>query len=126
METENNHHSGYTVGLIYRFGKTDQEGESPSDEDRDGVNDDADECPETPRRAKVDEKGCALDVSDSDKDGVGAYKDECPESPEGVEVAENGCPVDEDEDGIADYIDRCPGTPEGLRVNLEGCVDMAR
>lgn len=61
-----------------------------ADSDGDGVTDDKDKCPDTPRGAKVDMNGCALD---SDKDGVPDYKDKCPNTPMGVKVDADGCPI---------------------------------
>jgi OOP family OmpA-OmpF porin len=90
----------------------------PLDSDGDGVPDYLDECPNTPRGVKVDEKGCPLD---SDGDGVPDYKDECPNTPRGVIVDGKGCPLDSDGDGVPDYKDECPGTPKGATVDSRGC-----
>ena len=60
------------------------------DSDGDGVKDGADECPDTPKGAPVDAKGCALD---SDNDGVIDLLDECPGTPEGFKVDAGGCPM---------------------------------
>lgn len=85
------------------------------DSDGDGVPDRADQCPNTPKGAKVDAKGCPLD---SDGDGVFDGLDKCPGTPAGVKVNADGCPLDTDGDGIPDYLDKCPtvpapGTPDG-------------
>ncbi len=61
-----------------------------NDSDGDGVTDDNDRCPGTPRNIQVDMHGCPLD---SDKDGVSDYKDACPDTPEGTTVDAKGCPV---------------------------------
>ena len=61
--------------------------EKESDNDRDGVPDDVDECPDTPPFYHVDAKGCPVD---SDGDGVVDNEDYCPNVP-GVRVY-NGCP----------------------------------
>ncbi|MEK7989646.1 MAG: OmpA family protein [Thiotrichaceae bacterium] len=92
------------------------------DSDGDGVNDDKDECPNTPRGVEVDEKGCPVDT---DGDGVADINDDCPnntprEISRGVDA--NGCPRDSDMDGIADFKDRCPGTPYGETVDQYGCA----
>jgi OOP family OmpA-OmpF porin len=58
------------------------------DTDGDGVYDNNDKCPETPKGAAVDETGCP---KDSDKDGVPDYKDKCPNTPAGKQVDETGC-----------------------------------
>ena len=88
------------------------------DSDGDGVLDEDDECPGTPKGVAVDSVGCPLD---SDGDGVYDYEDECPGTPEGVEVDSVGCPLDSDGDGVYDYEDECPGTPKGATVDARGC-----
>ena len=88
------------------------------DTDGDGVPDDMDECPDTPKEVKVDEKGCPFDT---DGDGVYDYLDQCPDTPKGVKVDEKGCPFDTDGDGVHDYLDECPNTPMGVKVDEKGC-----
>lgn len=63
-----------------------------ADSDGDGVADDKDRCPGTPRGVAVDMLGCPLD---SDKDGVPDYKDRCPNTPRGTRVDAKGCPLHE-------------------------------
>jgi len=92
----------------------------PLDSDRDGVPDYLDKCPGTPAGVKVDSNGCPLDV-DSDGDGVSDSKDKCPDTPAGVKVDSVGCPLDSDKDGVADYLDKCPDTPLGAPVDKVGC-----
>ncbi|MBF0340161.1 MAG: OmpA family protein [Magnetococcales bacterium] len=58
------------------------------DDDQDGVLNSKDQCPNTPRGVKVDERGCPLD---SDKDGVTDDKDKCPNTPMGAKVNMDGC-----------------------------------
>jgi OOP family OmpA-OmpF porin len=88
------------------------------DSDGDGVPDERDNCPGTPRGVKVDERGCPLD---SDGDGVPDYLDNCPDTPSGVAVDIHGCPLDSDGDGVPDYLDECPDTPLGTVVDDKGC-----
>ena len=88
------------------------------DADDDGVKDDVDRCPHTPKPIVVDSVGCGLDT---DKDGVFDGKDKCENTPEGVEVDMEGCPFDEDEDKVPDYLDKCPSTPKGIAVDSAGC-----
>lgn len=90
------------------------------DSDGDGVADDKDKCPGTPKIAHhtVDADGCP---SNSDGDAVPDYLDRCPGTPSGVEVDKFGCPGDEDGDGVYDYNDKCPGTPKGEEVDENGC-----
>jgi outer membrane protein OmpA-like peptidoglycan-associated protein len=89
-----------------------------TDEDRDGIFDDDDDCPATPLGALVDERGCPTDA-DADKvpDGI----DRCPSTPARAQVDGAGCPSDEDSDGVPDGVDRCPATPAGASVNTQGC-----
>jgi len=88
------------------------------DSDRDGIFDNLDRCPNTPRLSKVDKYGCPID---SDSDGILDYKDRCAKTPKGVKVDRNGCPIDSDGDGVVDYKDKCQATEEGLSVDPNGC-----
>ena len=91
------------------------------DDDRDGVGNSIDQCPNTPIGVTVDAVGCPLD---SDGDGVPDYRDNCPDTPANVKVDELGCPlpdIDSDGDGVLDSIDRCPDTPKGIKVDEVGC-----
>ena len=104
----------------------------PTDSDGDGVYDDKDRCPGTPKGATVNEVGCfvpkVIKLVDSDGDGVYDDKDRCPGTPKGTIVNEVGCfvpkvikPTDSDGDGVYDDKDRCPETPKGTTVNEVGC-----
>jgi opacity protein-like surface antigen len=70
------------LGVNYYFGRV-------KDSDKDGVPDREDYCPDTPRGATVDERGCPLD---SDSDGVYDGLDKCPNTPPRTKVDVNGCP----------------------------------
>ena len=65
----------------------------PADDDKDGVPNTADKCPNTPAGASVDANGCAASQKDDDHDGVMNDKDLCPDTPVGTAVDPNGCPV---------------------------------
>ena len=95
--------------------------QAPLDSDGDGVIDDVDKCPNTPRGMEVDAQGCPLD---SDGDGVVNNADKCPSTPPGVAVDASGCPPDSDADGVPDYLDQCPSTPKGATVNQVGCWSL--
>ncbi|MDR4505006.1 MAG: OmpA family protein [Candidatus Scalindua sp.] len=110
-------------------------GDIESDSDGDGVYDDIDRCPGTPRGVPVDEKGCPEVREkiriDSDGDGIYDDVDRCPGTPRGVPVDEKGCPevrekirIDSDGDGVYDDVDRCPGTPRGVPVDEKGCPEV--
>ena len=90
----------------------------PIDSDGDNVYDGLDRCPGTPKGVMVDDMGCPFD---SDEDGIEDHIDQCRGTPKGVEVDATGCPKDSDEDGIYDYLDRCAGTPKGVNVDAQGC-----
>ncbi len=90
------------------------------DADNDGIPDDIDRCPSTPRGALVDGYGCPID---SDRDGVADGLDDCPGTPSNARgmVDVDGCPVDADFDGVPDYLDSCLATPAGAAVDVKGC-----
>jgi len=97
-------------------------GSNHRDQDKDGVWDKLDMCPNTPRGVVVDENGCPLD---EDHDGVPDYLDRCPGTPAAAIgfVDSVGCPLDTDGDGVEDYKDQCPNTPEEAwgKVDSVGC-----
>lgn len=95
-----------------------KEGQVAGDADGDGVMDDKDRCPGTPRGAIVDENGCP---NDSDGDGIADGIDRCPNTPRGAKVDGTGCPTDADKDGVDDGIDQCANTPRGATVDAKGC-----
>lgn len=97
-------HFQHSLGLSFRFGGTDSDG--------DGVYDKNDACPEVPGLEKFN--GCP----DSDGDGIEDAKDTCPDVAGLAEY--NGCP-DSDGDGISDDKDQCPNVA-GLAA-LAGCPD---
>lgn len=90
----------------------------PLDTDGDGVYDYLDRCGDTPNGVVVDTCGCPVDT---DGDGVPDHLDKCPYTPKNVPVDSHGCPFDADGDGIPDYADKCPDTPEGVKVDQDGC-----
>jgi OOP family OmpA-OmpF porin len=130
------------AGLSFALGAT------ARDSDADGVPDKKDQCPDTPKGAKVDPNGCPIDTdgdkvfdgldacpntpagctvdakgceSDSDGDGVCDGIDECADTPKGATVNARGCPSDLDGDKVLDGLDKCPGTPAGATVDANGC-----
>ena len=66
----------------------------PSDRDKDGILDDADECPDEPedKDGFEDEDGCP--DPDNDKDGIPDAADKCPNEPETINGVDDddGCP----------------------------------
>lgn len=93
------------------------------DADKDGVLDNLDMCPKTPRNIRVDAFGCP---ADTDGDGVPDYIDECASTPKEAYglVDAAGCNKDSDLDGVPDYMDLCPDTPEEARSSVDenGCT----
>ena len=96
----------------------------PPDSDGDGVKDDVDRCPNTPKgnAIVVDRVGCLVD---SDRDGAPNLRDRCPGTKYGVRVNIWGCALDLDGDGVPYYRDRCQTTPPGVKVDNAGCMVKA-
>jgi OOP family OmpA-OmpF porin len=114
----------YSLGIQVPFGKTSPAPVIPAkptpvpDSDGDGVNDNMDQCPNTPAGVAVDSRGCALD---SDRDGVADHMDQCPDTVSGAAVDEQGCELDGDNDGVVDRLDDCPNSAPGVQVDINGC-----
>lgn len=89
------------------------------DSDRDGVANRDDQCPQTPRGARVDVRGCEIDT---DGDGVADGIDRCPGTQAGRAVDYLGCELDTDCDGVPDPVDECPATVFGATVDARGCA----
>ena len=107
-------------------GHEDFDGCPDLDNDGDGIEDDDDECDNTPEGVEVGEDGCPDD--DLDGDGIPNKYDQCPEDPEDIDRFEDGdgCPdIDNDKDGIVDTKDSCPNEPENFNEFLDedGCPD---
>jgi outer membrane protein OmpA-like peptidoglycan-associated protein len=108
-----------TKGLNFAFGVNFVFGNA-KDDDRDGVKNRKDKCPDTPLGVIVDRKGCPVDT---DGDGVPDYLDKCPNTPAEAyaSIDQHGCPADTDGDGVPDYLDKCPDTPARVMVDSIGC-----
>jgi outer membrane protein OmpA-like peptidoglycan-associated protein len=118
-ETEGAHSVNYvtlSAGLTFAIGAKGR------DTDGDGVPDRRDKCPDTPRGATVDAKGCPIDT---DGDGVFDGLDQCADTPKGCTVDKLGCPADPDGDGVCDGLDQCADTPKGATVDAKGCPSDA-
>jgi len=92
------------------------------DTDGDAVSDRRDKCPDTPRGATVDAKGCPIDT---DGDAVFDGLDQCADTPKGATVDAKGCPIDTDDDAVFDGLDQCADTPKGCAVDAKGCTSDA-
>jgi OOP family OmpA-OmpF porin len=110
------------LGVIYSF--------EIRDRDRDGVLDEADQCPTEPEDMDGydDSNGCP--EQDNDLDNIADSADKCPNQAEDMDGFEDhdGCPdLDNDKDGIPDVSDRCPLEPETKNGfdDTDGCPDVA-
>ena len=95
------------------------------DQDGDGIEDEFDQCPNTPLGEGVNDQGCSFNQQDDDQDGVNNGNDKCPDTPEGETVDNEGCTElqrDLDQDGIDFTLDECPETPTGQIVDEKGCA----
>ncbi|MFO0695630.1 MAG: thrombospondin type 3 repeat-containing protein [Polyangiales bacterium] len=99
------------------------------DLDGDGLEGDADRCPDQPedRDGLEDEDGCPDD--DVDHDGLRDTEDRCPAQAEDRDdhEDEDGCPdPDDDADGVPDGYDSCPNVPEDRDGDRDddGCPDL--
>jgi len=74
-----------SVGLVYRFGKTQNKvlHNLANDKDSDGVSNTNDQCPGTEAGRSVNEIGCEFD---GDGDGIKDSLDLCPQTPAGLIV----------------------------------------
>ena len=104
MESQIHSHFQHSVGVIFKMGGTDTDG--------DGIYDKQDACPE--EFGLEEFNGCP----DTDSDGIIDSEDACPDVAGLAEL--NGCP-DTDGDGITDKDDRCPNE-KGTKAN-KGCPD---
>ena len=92
-------------------------GEAP-DADRDGIEDDVDDCDSTPQGEPVHPDGCSDAERDADGDGVSDAEDVCPGHDDSVDVDRDGIPdgcdglIDSDGDGVSDAEDRCEGADD--------------
>ena len=112
----------FNLGVLIPLGKLPSEAApaeepvaAPGDADGDGVPDDADQCPDTPAGATVNESGCE---GDADGDGVVDRLDQCPDTPAGTTVDEKGCPPAAPEPPQ----DGCRAPAPGEPIDLEGCA----
>ncbi len=89
-----------------------------ADDDKDGIPNMSDKCPDTKPGIVVGADGCEVDT---DGDGVVDSQDKCPASTHGAPVDAEGCELDEDGDGIVDAKDACPATLSGVNIDEKGC-----
>lgn len=83
--------NGNTLTFAY---ESDNTNGGTNDADNDGVNDNLDQCPNTPAGANVDANGCEIVViGDADNDGVNDNLDQCPNTPAGTNVDASGCEI---------------------------------
>jgi outer membrane protein OmpA-like peptidoglycan-associated protein len=100
----------------------------PGDQDKDGILDEFDACPDVPEDfdGYEDEDGCP--EFDNDLDGLPDSLDLCPLAAEDIDgfADTDGCPdPDNDLDGVLDVNDKCPDVaedPDGF-LDEDGCPD---
>jgi outer membrane protein OmpA-like peptidoglycan-associated protein len=110
------------LGLYGRFGELKGGVQPPADDDKDGIANAQDQCPQV--AGPKENKGCPLD---SDGDGVPDEQDKCPYEKGTAEF--KGCAsiatLDSDGDGIPDAQDKCPDAAETKNgyLDYDGCPD---
>ena len=87
------------------------------DDDRDGVPDGADREPDTPLGARINDFGVGIDT---DGDGVYDGLDIESRTPPGCPVDKFGVALDADRDGVPDGLDMEPNSPKGAVVDSDG------
>src|SRR3954469_3932444 len=115
---------GMQAGVSVLFAKS-----HDNDGDKDGILNQTDNCPGTPRGKTVDGAGCAASQLDADKDGINNELDRCPDTAAGESVDTSGCSAsqsDTDHDNVKDVADKCAATPFGESVDLEGCASSQK
>jgi outer membrane protein OmpA-like peptidoglycan-associated protein len=108
------------IGLTYYI-----EHKKINDSDKDGVKDEIDRCPNTPKGDVVNADGCSESQLDADQDGIVNVNDKCPSTPTGEKVNKDGCSesqLDDDLDGVNNLKDICKSTLRGQKVNALGCA----
>jgi outer membrane protein OmpA-like peptidoglycan-associated protein len=120
--TQNTSQAGVSGGAC--TSTDNQIGCADGDNDRDGIANGADSCPNEPEDFDGfdDTDGCP--DADNDGDGTADFDDACPNEAGTPETA--GCPfVDEDNDGIDASVDQCPDAAEDFDEfeDTDGCPD---
>ena len=108
----------------------DEDGCPEPDNDKDGIPDINDACPNAAEDGKAarTEGRLPATTEDSDGDGIPDTIDKCPDEPEDKDgfQDDDGCPdPDNDADGIPDDFDKCPNDaedPDGFE-DEDGCPD---
>lgn len=109
-------------------GFEDEDGCPELDNDKDGVFDKFDKCPNEAEDKDGFEDFDGCPELDNDMDGIVDSLDQCPSDKEDLDGFEDkdGCPeLDNDKDGISDKMDQCPNQPEDRNGYLDedGCAD---
>jgi hypothetical protein len=101
------------------------------DRDRDGIEDDRDQCQTLPEDFDGNEDADGCPEPDNDHDLVPDLDDRCPDEPiaEGRDLDDDGCTdpfVDADGDGLEDPNDSCPDAAEDRddHEDADGCPDL--
>jgi len=99
-----------------------------SDDDHDGIENRADQCPTEPEDLDGYEDTDGCPDRDNDLDSILDAVDKCPNQAEDADGFEDtdGCPdLDNDKDGLVDTADQCPAEPETKNgyKDEDGCPD---
>jgi hypothetical protein len=102
-----------------------------ADEDRDGVLDSIDQCPNQPSNGNTDRRRLGCPAFDTDRDGVVDTVDQCVDVPQGASPhpTRSGCPdADNDHDGVGNSGDQCVEEFQGFYANRQapGCPGADR
>ena len=105
---------------------------STDDDDNDGVENDLDQCPNTPAGEGINANGCGESQLDEDNDGVMNNEDQCPNTTSGANVNAVGCFILPDNNfKIETVSETCPNKGNGkleitavenlnYKVNIKG------
>ncbi len=100
----------------------------PQDDDKDGIVNKRDACPDQPEDKDNFKDGDGCPDLDNDEDHIADERDACPLKPEDLDGHEDddGCPdFDNDSDGVPDVKDGCPmiaEDPDGFE-DADGCPE---
>tara|TARA_B100001996_G_scaffold379303_1_gene364849 strand:- start:750 stop:3560 length:2811 start_codon:yes stop_codon:yes gene_type:complete len=99
------------------------------DDDEDGVENDLDDCENTPLGEPTYTDGCSDSQRDSDADGISDDIDLCPGYDDTIDLDSDGIPddcdplMDDDQDGVENDLDLCIGHDDTIDFDFDGIPD---
>lgn len=99
------------------------------DDDEDGVENDLDDCENTPLGEPTYTDGCSDSQRDSDADGISDDIDLCPGYDDNLDLDLDGIPddcdpmMDDDQDGVENELDLCTGHDDNIDFDFDGIPD---